>query len=223
MCDWSASIIQVHVRTRLAHDISSYRHVAPVSSFVASPAVVCETLPAWWSEPTPPRPSWGSPVLCHNVPVCQYVSWVMNHESKRSAKHRLGGAAKKLTAPNEIWQLSLTTSPISGQARAEGIKHFLSNHCVWSRAFPVHLHIVPFCCSFSWSRSSSPPHLPLPVASPTSVWPPIPGLCRGDLRAGWVRPVLVRLFHSTKFCLVQWHYTQNFDIDHLIHTTSYIP
>lgn len=67
------------------------------------------------------------------------------------------------------------------------------------------------------------PVMPLPVASPTSVWPPIPGLCRGDLRAGWVRPVLVRLFHSTKFCLVQWHYTQNFDIDHLIHTTSYIP
>ncbi len=95
----------------------------------------------------------------------------------------------KLTAPNEIWQQSDKLS-VSDLARAEGIKHFLSNHCVWSRAFPVYFYIVPFCCSLS-----SPPHLPLPVASPTSVWPPIPGLCRGDLRTGWVHPSVFILHH----------------------------
>ena len=213
MCDWSASIIQVHVRTRLEHDISSYRHVAPVSSFVASPAVVCETLPAWWFGTNPTRlqgrvedPRYCA-TMCH-MSIMFHESWI---KTKRKAP---SGRRSKKTH----WNL---TYPVRPELRGSNISFrtiasdpvlslCICTLCHFAAVSPDPVNPVPHTCLCQ---------LLLQLLSGLQFLGSAEEICELVESA----LVLVCLFHSTKFCLVQRHYTQNFDIYHLIHTTSYIP
>lgn len=152
--------------------------------------------------------------MCH-MSIMFHESWI-NTKRKAPSGRRSKNSLLQMKSDNSVWQpLSYLVRPelrgsnISFRTIASdlGLSLCICTLCHFAVVSPDPVHPVPHTCLCQ---------LLLQLLSGLQFLGSAEEICELVESA----LVLMCLFHSTKFCLVQWHYTQNFDIYHLIHTTS---